>query len=109
MKRLAVIGIGRMGGRHARNILKGVVKHAMLVAVCDTDKSVLDAFCAKYKVKGYTDRIEMLDKEKPDGVIIATPHYSHIEIAKDCANRDMGRNRCASRCGRPSIWDCKTL
>lgn len=89
MKRLAVIGIGRMGGRHARNILKGVVKHAMLVAVCDTDKSVLDAFCAKYKVKGYTDRIEMLDKEKPDGVIIATPHYSHIEIAKDCANRNM--------------------
>lgn len=84
MKRLAVIGIGRMGGRHARNILKGVVKNALLVAVCDTDKKVLDEFCAKYKVNGYTDRREMLGKEKPDGVIIATPHYSHVEIAKDC-------------------------
>lgn len=89
MKSLAVIGIGRMGGRHARNILKGVVKNARLVAVCDTDKNVLDGFCEKYRVKGYTDRKEMLEKEKIDGVIIATPHYSHIEIAKDCLDKNI--------------------
>ncbi len=89
MERLAVIGIGRMGGRHARNILKGVVKNASLAAVCDTDEKVLDAFCAKYKVKGYTDRVKMLEEVKPDGVIIATPHYAHVEIAKDCLVRDI--------------------
>ncbi len=89
MKSLAVIGIGRMGGRHARNILKGVVKNARLVAVCDTDKSVLDGFCQKYQVKGYENRKEMLEKEKIDGVIIATPHYSHVEIAKDCLDKDI--------------------
>lgn len=88
MERLAVIGIGRMGGRHARNIFKGVVKHATLAAVCDTDEKVLEAFCTKYKVKGYTDRIKMLEEVKPDGVIIATPHYSHVEIAKDCLAKD---------------------
>lgn len=88
MERLAVIGIGRMGGRHARNIFKGVVKHATLAAVCDTDEKVLEAFCAKYKVKGYTDREKMLEEVKPDGVIIATPHYSHVEIAKDCLAKD---------------------
>lgn len=88
MERLAVIGIGRMGGRHARNILKGVVKQATLAAVCDTDEKVLEAFCAKYKVKGYTDRKKMLEEVKPDGVIIATPHYSHVEIAKDCLAKD---------------------
>lgn len=88
MERLAVIGIGRMGGRHARNIFKGVVKHATLAAVCDTDEKVLEAFCAKYKVKGYTDRKKMLEEVKPDGVIIATPHYSHVEIAKDCLAKD---------------------
>lgn len=88
MERLAVIGIGRMGGRHARNIFKGVVKHATLAAVCDTDEKVLEAFCTKYKVKGYTDRKKMLEEVKPDGVIIATPHYSHVEIAKDCLAKD---------------------
>lgn len=87
MKRLAVIGIGRMGSRHARNLAKGVVKGAKLVAVCDVDKQVLDGFCAKYKVSGYEDYIQMLDKENLDGVIIATPHKSHIAIAKECVKR----------------------
>lgn len=87
MKRLAVIGIGRMGGRHARNILKGVIKNATLVAVCDTDKKVLDAFCTKYGIKGYCDVDKMLDEAKPDGVIIATPHYSHVGLAKKCVEK----------------------
>ena len=87
MKRLAVIGIGRMGSRHARNLAKGVIKGAKLVAVCDTDKQVLDGFCAKYKVNGYQNFTDMLDKERPDGVIIATPHKSHVAIAKECVNR----------------------
>ncbi|MDE7337163.1 MAG: Gfo/Idh/MocA family oxidoreductase, partial [Clostridia bacterium] len=89
MIRLAVIGIGRMGSRHARNLLGGVVKGAKLVAVCDTDKETLDGFCGKYKVVGYTDFVEMLDKEKPDGVIIATPHISHIAIACECVKREI--------------------
>ncbi|MDE7078518.1 MAG: Gfo/Idh/MocA family oxidoreductase [Clostridia bacterium] len=87
MKRLAVIGIGRMGSRHARNLVKGVISGAKLVAVCDTDKQVLDAFCSKYKVSGYEDFVQMIDKERPDGVIIATPHKSHIAIAKECVKR----------------------
>lgn len=87
MKRLAVIGIGRMGSRHARNLVKGVVKGGKLVAVCDTDKQVLDGFCAKYKVSGYEDFTQMLDKENLDGVIIATPHKSHVAIAKECVKR----------------------
>ena len=87
MKRLAVIGIGRMGSRHARNFVKGIVKGGKLVAVCDIDKQVLEGFCAKYKVSGYENYIEMLDKENLDGVIIATPHKSHIVIAKECVKR----------------------
>ena len=49
MIRLAVIGIGRMGSRHARNIAGGVVKGAKLIAVCDTDKKVLAKFAASIK------------------------------------------------------------
>jgi len=90
MKRLAVIGIGRMGSRHARNVVKGVVKNALLTAVCDTDKAKVGVFCATYgSVKGYTDYKKLIDEEKLDGVIIATPHTSHIEIAKYCVERDV--------------------
>ena len=87
MKSLAVVGIGRMGGRHAKNIAKGVVKGGKLVAVCDLDKDKLQSFASKYKVTAYTDYEEMLAKEKLDGVIVATPHYSHVKIAKACLDK----------------------
>ena len=41
---VAVVGIGRMGGKHASNFCKGAVKNAKLVAVCDIDGKVLEAF-----------------------------------------------------------------
>lgn len=84
MKRLAVVGIGRMGARHARNIAKGVIKGAKLIAVCDVDAQKLKDFGDKYKVATYLDIEDMLVKESLDGVIIATPHYSHIALAKTC-------------------------
>ncbi len=84
MKRLAVVGIGRMGSRHARNIANGVVKGAKLVAVCDVDAQKLKDFGDKFKVATYVKLEDMLDKESLDGVIIATPHYSHVELAKIC-------------------------
>lgn len=89
MKSLAVVGIGRMGGRHAKNIAKGVVKGGKLAAVCDLDGNKFQSFARKYKVATYTDYEEMLAKEKLDGVIIATPHYSHVAIAKACLDKDV--------------------
>lgn len=87
MKRLAVVGIGRMGGRHARNIAKGVASGARLVAVCDVDAQKLKDFGDKFKVATYSDLEDMLAKESLDGVIIATPHYSHVELASICVNK----------------------
>lgn len=89
MIKLAVVGIGRMGGRHARNLIKGVVKNARLVAVCDTDGDRLSEFCGRYKVAGFADHVKMIEEVRPDGVIIATPHYSHVSIALDCVERDV--------------------
>ncbi|MDE7192275.1 MAG: Gfo/Idh/MocA family oxidoreductase [Clostridia bacterium] len=87
MKRLAVVGIGRMGSRHARNIAKGAIKGAKLAAVCDVDSQKLKDFGEKYKVAVYSDLQDMLAKEQLDGVIIATPHYSHVELAKSCISK----------------------
>ena len=64
MKRLAVVGIGRMGERHARNIAKGVIKGGKLIAVCDTDSEKLKAFADKYKVPTYSCVEDMLSKDQ---------------------------------------------
>lgn len=87
MKRLAVVGIGRMGERHARNIAKGVIKDGKLIAVCDTDSEKLKAFADKYKVPTYSCVEDMLSKEQLDGVIVATPHYSHVGVAMACVDK----------------------
>ena len=82
MKKFAVVGIGRMGFRHAYNMYMRQIGGLKLVAVCDIDQKQLDK-AKKFKgVKGYLDYKEMLDNEALDGVMIATPHYSHVEIAK---------------------------
>lgn len=88
MIRVAVVGIGRMGGRHARNLCKGAVRNAKLVAVCDTDEKVLQAFAAKHAdVAAYSDTDKMLDEQKPDALIVATPHYSHATLAEKALER----------------------
>lgn len=77
--KVAVIGAGRMGGRHANNLLAGRIKGAVLSAVCDTDEKALKKYRGNAAV--YTDYKELIDTEKPDAVVVATPHYSHGEIA----------------------------
>lgn len=82
MIRVAIVGIGRMGGRHASNFCKGAVKNAKLAAVCDIDEKVLSAFKNRHAgVATYIDFDKMLEEVKPDAVIVATPHYSHVGLA----------------------------
>src|SRR5690348_15691205 len=58
---------------------------AELVAVCDTDAGKLQAAAAAYHLEHtYADFQQMLVRERPDGVVIATPHATHYRIAKAC-------------------------
>ncbi len=56
-----------------------------LVAISDIDKEKLDKACNKWCVKGYLDYKEMLDKEKPDIVVVATPTETHYEVLTNVA------------------------
>lgn len=82
MKNFAVIGVGRMGSKHAVNLAKGRVKGARLACICDVDKAARERCAAKCKAPAYADYKQMAEAEKLDAVVIATPHYSHVEIAK---------------------------
>lgn len=84
MIRFSVIGIGRMGNIHAENLIKNRVPGATLIAVCDLDTEKLASFIRKHKdVLTFTDYKEMFSVAKPDAVLVATPHYSHVPIVMD--------------------------
>lgn len=72
--RLGVVGVGGMGGRHARAIAAGNIPRAGLGAVCDANPSFLEKFPG---VPAFTDFEEMLNSGTVDAVVIATPHYFH--------------------------------
>ncbi len=85
MANFAVIGIGRMGGTHARNLACGKMKGSKLVAVCDIDRDKVDKFCKKHpSVKGFYDHKSLIESGVCQAAMIAVPHYFHGEIAKDC-------------------------
>jgi predicted dehydrogenase len=89
--RLGVIGLGNMGKGHIRYILKGDVPGAKLAAVSDIAEAGRQwaKENAGEEVAIYADPYELLDSGKVDGVLIATPHYSHPELAIACFERGL--------------------
>lgn len=79
--KLAVIGLN-FGKNHAFNIAAGTMP-ATLVAVADLNPDFA-ALAEKLNTHYYADYNQMLEQEKPDGVIIAVPPKFHKSIAIDC-------------------------
>ena len=88
MVNVAVVGVGRMGSKHAKNLAKNI-KGSNLVAVCDIDTQKANYFAKLLNTHAYYDADEMLQKEQLDAVVIATPHYSHVAIALKCLEKDI--------------------
>ena len=85
----ALIGCGRIAVNH----LKAAVNNELeIVGLCDIDLSKIDIMSEKAGVSveeyhRYTDYKEMLEKEKPELVSIATESGPHAEIALYCINK----------------------
>jgi predicted dehydrogenase len=57
---------------------------AELVALCDANPARLEAAAQAYGIaRTYTDHQAMLANEALDGIVIATPHATHFQLAKD--------------------------
>ena len=78
--RTALIGLGRIGWQfHLNEIINH--KEYNLCAVVDTSLDRLKEAKDLYGVNGYTDYKEMLNTEKPDLTVIASPTIFHEEQA----------------------------
>ncbi|MCH2533959.1 MAG: Gfo/Idh/MocA family oxidoreductase [Bdellovibrionales bacterium] len=81
----AVIGCGRISFKH----FDAIDKHNSnieLVAVCDNNKTKLDAASEKYKVKGYNNLSNVLKNSDADIYILCTPSGVHAHQAVEIAN-----------------------
>ena len=81
----ALIGCGRISPNH---IAAAKANNLDFVAICDIDQAYMEDKMVKFElpetVKQYTDYHEMLKKEKPELVAIATESGKHVAIALDC-------------------------
>lgn len=82
--RIAVLGAGLIGRKHIQTILD-MPHMAELVAVADP---VADP--AQFDLKGaewFADAHRMLDRARPEAVVIATPNNLHAEQGRWCCDR----------------------
>lgn len=80
-----IIGLGKMGLSHAAIV--NPHPNVDLVGVCDTSSIVLEAFKKFSKVGVYDDYKRMIDVEKPDFVIVASPTKYHYEMVNYALER----------------------
>ncbi|MCX7030370.1 MAG: Gfo/Idh/MocA family oxidoreductase [Spirochaetes bacterium] len=85
--RLAIVGVGNMGYQHVQTVSS--LERVVLAGISDVDQGRLDRAAAHTAAPRYLDYGEMLDKEKPDAVLIATPHYDHTGMAIEAFRRGM--------------------
>ena len=121
--RAAIVGLTGIGARRPQEPtglpLYGAVpgSHAAayyrhpqteVVGVCDIRQEALDDFKHNWDdiwpdMRYYTDYREMLDREKPDLVSVATSDHLHADITVDAANGGARAILCENRSPRLSL------
>lgn len=82
---LAVIGTGRMGSVHCRNIVRHIPE-IKLVAVCDIRLEVAQSIAAELGIQRVEeDYHRLLENPDIEAVLIAASTYAHDTIIKDSA------------------------
>jgi myo-inositol 2-dehydrogenase/D-chiro-inositol 1-dehydrogenase/scyllo-inositol 2-dehydrogenase (NAD+) len=85
--KLCVIGAGRAGLIHARNIAERI-RSAELVALCDANADSVRQAAEELDVRTvYTDYREAVQNGEVDAVVIVTPTFLHRDIACLAASR----------------------
>ncbi|GAJ10359.1 unnamed protein product, partial [marine sediment metagenome] len=80
--KIAVIGMGLMGKNHVR-VLNNIPEVTEVIII-DNNRKILKEASNQFGIsKSYHNHIEMFEKEKPDGVIVATPPDSHKQNVLD--------------------------
>ena len=79
--RIGVVGLGLIGRRHA-SVIRGS-SDISIAGIVDSGSEVLFE-AERYGVEFYSDLEQMLERERPDGLVLATPTPFHLEQGLQC-------------------------
>lgn len=88
MKRIGLLGCGRIGQVHAASVAAS--PRAELVAVFDPFGSAVEKVGRDYGAAAYTSPDPILDEESIDAVIVASPTPTHIDLLTRAVRRGKG-------------------
>ncbi len=84
--KLALAGAGLFGEEHLRALYR--IEGVEVAAIADIDEKAAQSAAERHGVKDWgQDIIALLDRRKPDGLIVATPGHTHLALAKAAAMR----------------------
>ncbi len=77
--RIAVVGAGLIGRRHMHHIMR----EAALAGIVDPSPAARQT-ADQFETPWYDNLQELIDAERPDGVVVATPNRLHVEHGLAC-------------------------
>ena len=86
-KKLAVIGLGKMGLSHLS--IANALDDLQVAAVCDNSRLVTDVLGKVTGLKGFNDYDEVLKLPELDAVLIATPTIAHEPMIRKALERGL--------------------
>jgi myo-inositol 2-dehydrogenase/D-chiro-inositol 1-dehydrogenase len=89
--RLGIIGLGRLGRKHAANIHYNI-PNAELTAICSLVEEELDSVTREMNPKYRTSNfMELIENQELDGIVIASSSQEHCRMI--CAAAEAGRKK----------------
>jgi predicted dehydrogenase len=81
-KRLCMVGAGRVGRLHTRNLTEHVGHRAEIAAIVDPERRIAEELAAEYGVPVVCSSLdEALQRGDFEGVVITTPTFTHQPLA----------------------------
>lgn len=105
--RFCLIGAGRAGLIHARNIATRIPR-ARMVALCDTSEQNLAAAGNELGITAlYRDYRSAIESKEVDAVVIVTPTFLHREVA--CFAAEHGKHVFLEKPMALTVEECQTI
>jgi predicted dehydrogenase len=83
--RVAVAGAGRFGQEHLRALAR--MNGVKLVGIADVNAAAAEQSGKRYGAAWSTDAAALVEQERPDGLIVATPGHTHVALASHALAR----------------------
>lgn len=87
-KRIGIIGFGEMGKRHALEFVEATRGEVSIAGVVEPSDEMYENGCVwnECEIPRYNTVEELLEKGKPDGILITSPNFTHLtnlQLLKD--------------------------